>query len=153
MHYEVHLAVGDDTALNGVTLECYNLDNEKILRINKEGHFSGATADSDVCSYNGKDSSSFITGARLRSEAPQTSDGDDTGSNSIEMKCGAGATIRTAFDGYYGDWSDWVSCPDGMAIDGMNVQIEPPVEGDDTAMNGIKFSCSPVAGRKSPLIF
>ena len=96
---------------------------------------------------------------------PYTGGGDDTGSNSVEMMCGDGSNgalpllfyrnklelEKTAYEGYYGEWSEWVSCPEGMAIDGMNLQIEAAgssPEDDDTAMNGVKFSCSPVSGTK-----
>ena len=79
---------------------------------------------------------------------PAKGEGDDTGSNSVEMICGTGKVLR-AFDGYFGEWSAFANCPAGMAIDGMNLQIEPPTEGDDTAMNGAKFTCSPVSGMRS----
>ena len=58
--------------------------------------------------------------------------------------------MQSEHDGDWGEWMDWAACPNGMAVNGMNVQIEPPQNGDDgtddTAMNGLKLSCSMLPG-------
>ena len=84
------------------------------------------------------------------STANRTKERDDTGSNSVNMRCGSGEPLPTEFLGYRGYWSKWATCPSGMAIDGMRVQIEERQGGgddeDDTAMNGLKLSCNMVPG-------
>ena len=63
--------------------------------------------------------------------------------------CGDTRALESGHDGEWGEWTEWVGCPAGMAIDGMQVQIEPDQtgpDGDDTGMNGIKFTCSQIEG-------
>jgi hypothetical protein len=108
--------------------------------VSKNGSWGWKTAESSNC-----DSGSiFLTSARLRSEHEQ-GDGDDTGTNSVQMKCGNGEERKSGFEGYWGSWGSYKSCPPGNAINGINVQIESNQgDGDDTSVNGIQFSCIPV---------
>lgn len=44
-------------------------------------------------------------------------------------------------DGYWGSWGGIEKCPEGMYVYGYKIKVEPPINGDDTALNGIQLIC------------
>ncbi|XP_067279955.1 vitelline membrane outer layer protein 1-like [Pseudorasbora parva] len=44
--------------------------------------------------------------------------------------------------GIWGDWRSRSMCPSGKYAVGFNLRVEKPVDGDDTALNGIRLYCA-----------
>ena len=96
------------------------------------------------CANNG----AFLVEAQFKSEG-NVGSGDDTGGNSLNMKCTDGEQLDGE-GGEYGDWSSWVSCPSKTAICGIQTKLEP-YQGnggffvkqfdDDTMLNEVSFYC------------
>ena len=85
------------------------------------------------------DKGAFLKGAQFKSE-PDQGLSDDTAGNSVNMECTDG-TILEPEGGPWGEWSDWVMCPENTAICGVKAKVEPDVPVDDTALNGVTFYC------------
>ncbi|KAG2440681.1 hypothetical protein HYH02_010260 [Chlamydomonas schloesseri] len=122
----------DDTSLNGLRIRCANGNDVDV----EEGNW-GDWQSGGLCS-----SGKYINAARIKIEANQGSNGDDTAANSIEFRCNDN-TVITSGSGNYGSWGSWVSCPTNQYICGLQVKMED-VQGtsaDDTAMNGLRFYC------------
>merc|ERR1712156_583816 len=87
----------------------------------------------------------YVCGASLRVEADQGS-GDDTAANGLILwYCDAddwyNQQSAVIHSGYWGDWSDRAMCPEGQYVTGGNVRYEFPIDGDDTALNGLQIQC------------
>lgn len=94
------------------------------------------------------DVGTWATGFRQRVEQSCGNTCDDTALNALELLCGRndGTTVQSiiAHDGYWGDWSNYASCPGKKNfMNGASFRIEDPQgNDDDTAANDSKFSCS-----------
>ena len=120
---------GDDTALNTVCLICKN-GRELCSNLGFWGNW-----------YSSSTCSSGYSGGKFRLEHSQGR-GDDTAGNTLLLNCGTGNNYVSASGApnYWGDWSTR-SCPHGSKICGIQTRVEPRIDGDDTALNGIKFTC------------
>jgi len=122
----------DDTALNGVRLTCS--DGHTISStVGPWGNWKGRK----TCS--GKN---YITRAIIRRERQQGS-GDDTAANGLRFECSDGEE-HYPYDGNWGDWSTYLSCPEGSAVMGIQTQEEKG-QGksfDDTALNDVRLYCA-----------
>ncbi len=51
------------------------------------------------------------------------------------------AEIATNDSGPFGTWKDWVMCPQGYFVTGINVQFQPDRLSDDMAAVGVQLRC------------
>ncbi|KAM6448158.1 vitelline membrane outer layer protein 1-like [Liasis olivaceus] len=73
-------------------------------------------------------------------QPPQTIWADDTGLNSIRLRCTDG-TIIESMSGRWGHWTEFQKCPKGNLVSfSLNVEEHKGLL-DDMAVNNIKFSC------------
>eukprot|EP00727_Mastigamoeba_balamuthi_P013146 m51a1_g8454 hypothetical protein (739) ;mRNA; r:406705-409478 len=132
---------GDDTALNGLALDCVAaaLPSQSVLE------FAGAVGDWGV--WDQCEGHAAGVGLQTLSEGPQGK-GDDTALNGLQMAC---SDLGTGLPGLYrphssvGPWGTWDqphSCPSGYYIVGFKVLNEHCCDRkDDTALNRIVFIC------------
>ncbi|KAK7143012.1 hypothetical protein R3I93_014235 [Phoxinus phoxinus] len=129
----------DDTALNGIRLDC--VDRSK----DSSNLHVYASIESDVGGW-GKwvrkqtCPSGYLTSFQLRVESDQRS-GDDTAANNIRFTCTGGAVL----EGDSTDWGDWgeksLTC-EGKGICGLQTRVEGRQgRGDDTALNDVRMFC------------
>ena len=117
---------GDDTALNAIRLTC----SDGVVLQSAEGWWG------DWLNYT--ESENKIVGVSLRSERSQ-GDGDDTATNGVKFKDVNGKYYFPG-NGYWGDWV-FAACPNGSSVIGFRTQVEPRIDGDDTALNRVEFIC------------
>ncbi|CAF0709224.1 unnamed protein product [Brachionus calyciflorus] len=68
--------------------------------------------------------------------------GDDTAGNMISMYCESGDWVWYDLQYFGKDLKETVkNCPEGEAICGIRTQIEPKINGDNTALNNVDFYC------------
>jgi hypothetical protein len=131
---------GDDTALNGVKLQCADL---------RTGAFTG-TISSQTGSWGTWGSwanvDPFLTGnpfvnGRMRIESPIA--GDNTAANAIELTPLSGTPAKPGGQRSWGTWDPFTHrCPIGTAICGINARVEAGQGiGDDTALNEVTVAC------------
>ena len=73
--------------------------------------------------------------------------GDDTAANNVHMNCKDGEKITAFVNTRWGGWTEYVYCPTGQAVVGIQTRVERNQgEGDDTALNGIRLLCSDFDG-------
>ena len=126
---------GDDTALNAIRLYC----SDGTLLTSCEGVWGKWR--SSVSSKNS------IVGIQLRSEKWQRG-GDDTAANGVRFKDCHGRIYKPG-DGYWGDWSKWVHCPNGTVITGFWTKVEARQgRGDDSALQTVRFYCDKLSSSK-----
>ena len=121
---------GDDTALNSVCIICKGANGRELC--SRKGYW-GRWYSSSQCTAG-------FTAAKYRFENPTK--GDDTAGNTLLLRCGTG-------NNYYGahhapdNWGSWYTqyCHHGSRICGIQTRVEGRVDGDDTALNGIRFTC------------
>lgn len=86
----------------------------------------------------------FCPGGYVGAEAriEYTDNEDVTGLNCVRMQCSDGNWHESSC-GPWGIWSGEQQCPAGKRICGVSFQYEKHLglEGDDTALNGVKFDC------------
>lgn len=131
---------GDDTALNGIRLDCsLPMDRSNVAGIkSSEGPWGGWDPE------RGCPDGELITGAALRIEGKQGS-GDDTGAVDVKFRCSGGSEITTPTALSWGDWESWQDCPTGSAITALVTRVEgKQSSGDDTALNDAQFVCSTI---------
>ncbi|CAF0709218.1 unnamed protein product [Brachionus calyciflorus] len=89
--------------------------------------------------YGCDDMGKFV-GFRYRAEPRIT--GDDTAGNMISMYCESGDTVWYDLRYFGKDLKETQKyCPEGEAICGIRTQIEPKINGDNTALNNVDFYC------------
>jgi hypothetical protein len=131
---------GDDTALNGVRLYCFN---------RSDGRYRGYV-DSNIGYWGNWGSyahcSTYTTSNPFRSgimklEPPQGG-GDDTATNRVYAYCIDGDLAAPSAYTAWGNWQTRAYCPSGTAVCGIRTRVEAPIgSGDDTALNGVLFAC------------
>ncbi|CAF2956657.1 unnamed protein product [Rotaria sp. Silwood2] len=93
------------------------------------------------------DANTWAIGFRQRVEK-SCGNCDDTALNALELLCGKkdGTSVKSIkpHNGFWGDWSDFVSCPgNGNFLKGASFKIEQSQGADDdTAANDSQFACS-----------
>ncbi len=90
---------------------------------------------------------SYVASFRQRVESLQGANADDTALNAIDLWCRDSSNNWTerlnTWNGAWGDWSAWSSCPNGAFVTRANLKIEPHQgTNDDTSANGARFTCS-----------
>lgn len=149
---------GDDTALNGIHLNCRNIGGSRrggVIQVESERRW-GSLGNWSYCP-----TGMWISGYRLKVESYQDnwrantasriidlnfSNRDDTGTNAIEFKCRTAdwrrqVVIKTNNDGNWGTWTNWIEARPGLFVTAIHAHIEKPQgRGDDTAMNQVWFS-------------
>ncbi|MGV5526445.1 hypothetical protein [Pseudomonas sp. XP1] len=126
---------GDDTALNAVEMYC---SRDTLLPIrSKEGPWGKEIKDPIFCSA----TDGPVTGFQIRIEKPL--DGDDTAAGNVRLICRNGRVLKLEPSAQWGEWSKIFSCPDGQSADGFVTRVEDPLDGDDTALNGMRLHCKP----------
>jgi len=122
---------GDDTALNSICLMC---SGGKTI-CSKTG-FWGNWYESGSCSGG-------FTGFNMRFQAYCGGDCDDTAANDLQLKCD-GSWMGIASPTSWGTWNE-KHCPNDQVICGLRTRIERSrgTRGDDSALNGVEFSCCP----------
>ena len=115
---------GDDTALNGIELQCATIGStrndtvlvSKYLKFGEWGQYFRCPV------------GSVLTGFQLRSERDQ-GDKDSTAANNFKGYCSSitshELTHSMVGDGLaHGDWSERQNCPSGYGICGMRTQVQ-----------------------------
>ena len=69
-------------------------------------------------------------------------DGDDTAANDASIYCKNGQRVLGHAYTSWGSYTSRVNCPAGKAIVGIQTIVERAIDGDDTALNGIKMECA-----------
>ena len=93
----------------------------------------------------------YACGASVRVE-PRQGNGDDTAMNGIRfIVCNeqnwAQQQTKTIHEGLWGDWSNTVLCPTGSFISGLQFRYEDRMNGDNTALNGLRIRCDDPSAR------
>ncbi|KAM4631530.1 vitelline membrane outer layer protein 1 homolog [Discoglossus pictus] len=128
----------DDTALNGIGLECRKMEvAETIVVKSKVGQF-GKWTKSIWCQ------GGYLASFTLKVERPMKI-GDNTAANNIKFRCSNGSILEgngTKW-GEYDSWSE----PCVYGICGIQTKVEPP-RGikDDTSLNDVRFMCCTKVG-------
>ena len=131
---------GDDTAMNGIAISCYNRWNGAYQGYvtSHIGYWGSWVAWAMV--NPASTSNPFISG-KMKIEPPQGS-GDDTAANIVQLKSMNGVWIQPDTNSAWGTWNSETACPSGSAICGIKTRVESPQgSGDDTALNGTAFAC------------
>ena len=122
----------DDTALNGICLQCSN--GGEVC--SSYGGW-GSWAHSNKC-YPG------FKGANFKVEGKQGG-GDDTAANGLMLVCQTGGGYRTSNEGGWGSWQGSKYCASGQHVCGIQTRVEAAQGGDDdeddTALNGVDLRC------------
>jgi len=136
---------GDDTALNGIALDCFH----KFPDINGNAVYTG-TITSAVGPWGSWGtrglcpslSNPLVAGTVTNLEGSQGS-GDDTALNKLTATCLGGAVLTpSAATTWGGPVAPDAPCKPGTAVCGIKTQLEPNQGGvDDTALNGGVFYC------------
>jgi hypothetical protein len=146
MRVEPPQGKGDDTALNGLTLNCYDRAGKTAQLVALQGNW-GNWGQSANCP-----TGTYATAFKLKIEGPQGT-GDDTGVNSLKFTCSKGHEIEASGGGQWGSWTSWLTAPiheiptslrsrnpKNLAICGVRGKIESyQGKGDDTSVNDLEF--------------
>mmetsp|Transcript_60631 Transcript_60631/g.172314 ORF Transcript_60631/g.172314 Transcript_60631/m.172314 type:complete len:501 (+) Transcript_60631:100-1602(+) len=85
-------------------------------------------------------SGAHAVGAKLK-VMPQTAGIDNTGLNSVGLRCSDGTEV-TSIEGPHGEWTSWADCPQGQQIYGFRMQRQASVLGkDDAGIAALEFIC------------
>jgi hypothetical protein len=130
----------DDTALNGIQLDCYRWSDRGYAGsvTSHAGWWGtwGSTANSNPWAIENP----FVS-AKIKIEGGQGA-GDDTSANAVIMVAKNGTSSTPSANTGWGSWTPVRGCPSGTAICGVNTKMESQQgAGDDTALNGISFAC------------
>jgi hypothetical protein len=128
---------GDDTALNAIRLYCYDRYGGSESVVDSWDGVWGTWGNRVACSTAG----SFIVAGILKVEGQQYG-GDDTSANAAAFYCNDGTLLQTDNEGPWGDWVyPWTGCGPNEAVCGARSVVEPPINGDDTALNAVYLYC------------
>jgi Vitelline membrane outer layer protein I (VOMI) len=131
---------GDDTALNGVRLDCYYKNNASPAGFVTSGQSGWGAWQPGAFAQPFTTSNPFV-GGRMRIEGPQGS-GDDSAGNQVAMTAVNGVESLPSSMTGWGSWNSTTSCPLGTAVCGIQTRTEPNRgSGDDTALNGVNLAC------------
>merc|ERR1711892_276721 len=122
---------GDDTAMNGLKLQCSGRD-----------FITSAVQTWGSWNYAWNSCRSGYTGAKVAVERPQGG-GDDTATNCVQLFCkGGGNWISTNNCRSWGTWRAPKYCGSGKKICAIQTRVERVLgKGDDTALNNINLYC------------
>ncbi|XP_070605818.1 vitelline membrane outer layer protein 1-like [Erythrolamprus reginae] len=129
---EDHQGSGDDTALNGIRLNC----SDGVNIQSAVGPW-GKWTEYKYCEQN-----QYLVSFSMRVEPAQGS-GDDTAANNIKFTCSDGEVLKGKGRnwGYYDEWSSRCQSP-SKGICGIRTKVEEEQgSGDDTALNDVQFYC------------
>jgi hypothetical protein len=149
---EASVGTGDDTALNGVRLSCYDssLSYMGLGDTYSSGEF-GSWHPRAVTSPYGI-GNPFV-GGRMKIEGSQGSGDDDTAANQVALTAMNGVESVALAATSWGTWNaphplptndpNKFKCPANTAVCGVQVRREDHmgIHGDDTALNGIRLAC------------
>ncbi len=127
---------GDDTALNAVEMYC-SRDSSTPIR-SKEGPWGSEVKGPVYCGV----SDGPVIGFQIRIEAPLSGgNADDTAAGNVRLICKNGKVLKLEPSAQWGTWSPIYYCPPGQAANGFKTRVEDPLNGDDTALNGMRLQC------------
>jgi len=129
---------GDDTAANGLRLDCYTRAGTYTGSVTSSQQKWGSWRGTALCPT----FSNPIAGQQIKVEAPQGS-GDDTALNTVAVYCKGFHWIQPPTPTSWGSWWEAAYCPVGSAVCGLRTQVEPNQGsgGDDTALNATSMLC------------
>lgn len=141
---EDHQKNADDTALNGIRLTCFNLNENRIVQYitSSEGPWGFYRGRNDF-------SKGLANGFELKSD-PNQGRGDDAGAVDFNLILadtdGGSSTVKGGELLPFGVWATTKKmCPSLTAICGIQVQIEDNQGGgDDTSLNNVRLACCKV---------
>ena len=138
--YEVNGVQGDNTAINAVKLLCRspgaNADDSTQIT-STEGEWGEYSSFVECDNMNDNP----MIGFTMRLESIQ-GPGDDTAANELHFFCKDNQRITADASTTFGDWTADYFCPVGKVIAGIQTRVEAPQgEGDDSALNGVRFVC------------
>jgi len=135
LRFEAWVGDGDDTAANGLKMNFCHLNSwytrQEILIY--DGVW-GDWTDMMMCPEG-----YYIDGAQVRYE--DSGEGDGTAANGLKIHCRSqdgNESWVTVHDGLWGDWKPSVKS-NSKFVSAAEVKFEDPVDGDDTATNGLFF--------------
>jgi len=131
---------GDDTALNGVSMGCFNRFNGAFTgNVNSTiGQYGGWLAGANTSPFA---TNNPVVGGQMRIEAPQGS-GDDTAANALSFRALNGVFSTPTAATSWGSWGGVSSCGAGRAVCGISTRVEASQgSSDDTMLNGVQFAC------------
>jgi hypothetical protein len=132
---------GDDTALNGIEIQYVSLPGSPHPVAKNVVVAHGHWGNWKPWAY--APDGYYIVGLNVRSE-PWQPDNDDTGMNGIEMICKKffpppnDMPRVMVYSGNWGGWTEALGPYPDWGVVGLQARVEPPIDGDDTAMNGIR---------------
>jgi hypothetical protein len=129
---------GDDSALNGIMLNCNNrATGAWTANVTSLVQQWGPWLSVAMCPNT---NSPLYTG-NLQLESSQGG-GDDTSANRLSGTCWDGTQINPPSNTAWGSWRGWVNCPAGQAVCGIRTRVEAAQSfDDDTALNGVELQC------------
>lgn len=146
MKVEQNQGSGDDTAVNGIKLYCRDRCGIDVATITSTVQQWGTWGDKSAClpSIEQATDGMWLQSTSKIRESDQGS-GDDTAVDSVKFKCSDGQQEIKGSNGIedWGEWEEYVSCPPGQAICGIQTHVEPAQDDgeDDTALNGVIYKC------------
>jgi len=138
---------GDDTALNGIKLQCRRKSGSRSNMISSKFGPQGSWTTSEECKGN-----HFVNAINFRFEGMKKKTSgknenvdkeDSSGGNGLDFQCSDGnGYTGTSNDGFTGDWSGYQKCPAGSYVCGVQTKVkEYRKQWDNTALNTIRFFC------------
>lgn len=144
LNIEADQGSGDDTGVSDIELYCATAAGVgKGTILGGSSAIFGTWRTPFTCP-----SRQFVTGFRTRVEGDQGK-GDDTTLNGVQMYCASAtqgvmvpAQGTVASDGFWGVWGQPESCAPGSAINGFVLKSQARTGYDNSAINGIRMTCS-----------
>jgi hypothetical protein len=132
--------IGDDTALNGIQLDCYDRVSGAYAgfitsQLGPWGTWGARAVTNPYVVGNP------IAGGQMLVESPQGA-GDDTAANALVLRALNGTNSAPPVNTGWGSWQPLRTCAAGQAVCGVTTRLEGSQgAGDDTSLNGIAFAC------------
>ena len=122
---------GDDTALNGICLQC-STGGEVCSKVERWGDWSTSSV-----------SSGGFNGADFSIEVSRGEKGDDTAGNLLVLYGANGEKYVTGHSNLFGTWQGRLNCAKGDVICGLKTKVEDDLGSgrDNTAVNGVELAC------------